>query len=201
MLPMRVHLCGPGGAGKTSLKHCLMRNKEKLDVLCNEVDENRRRTVGVEVEARLKLRGRWGILGSSTDVQIFDHGGQQEFQVIYPQLLQHPMSIFILVIPIREETSANGVLQPTTVDGAKEDLRHWMSTLNALAAPGQHRVLVVANVFSHKPPSNILTALQVALRQWTTLGIETGCRLQFVRDEIVTVNCGKLDDWQTRQER
>ena len=58
------------------------------------------RTRGVEI-SNIELSNGWiPLIRESMPARIFDHGGQDEFHVLYNNLFHHPLSLFVLVLPI-----------------------------------------------------------------------------------------------------
>eukprot|EP00968_Pinguiococcus_pyrenoidosus_P004373 scaffold296_cov146-Pinguiococcus_pyrenoidosus.AAC.1 len=103
LFPPRMHLCGPGGAGKTLLRHRLLRDDEKAQALQRK-SYYAGRTRGVEI---MRCSIPSGVTSQPQDdtltVHLFDHGGQQEFQVTCSYMLTQPLSIFVVVIPVDTE--------------------------------------------------------------------------------------------------
>eukprot|EP00968_Pinguiococcus_pyrenoidosus_P012483 scaffold1096_cov171-Pinguiococcus_pyrenoidosus.AAC.4 len=149
--PPRVHLCGPGGAGKTQVRLHLMMEREEADAL-KVKDYVDGRTRGVEI-TRTKLLNPLSRIEDGVDVQIFDHGGQKNFQLTYVEMLSKPLSIFVVVVPInpgRGNTNADAgrAAPPTTTPmSCARELRYWLSMLETVANPDSNRVLVIANNF------------------------------------------------------
>eukprot|EP00968_Pinguiococcus_pyrenoidosus_P023466 scaffold3808_cov222-Pinguiococcus_pyrenoidosus.AAC.10 len=150
--PPRVHLCGPGGAGKTQVRLHLMMEREEADALKNK-DFVDGRTRGVEIGRTKLLNPLSRRIEEGVDVQIFDHGGQKDFQLTYVEMLSKPLSIFVVVIPINPDrgdshTDALRAAPPTTTPmSCARELRYWLSMLETVANPDSNRVLVVANKF------------------------------------------------------
>eukprot|EP00968_Pinguiococcus_pyrenoidosus_P023498 scaffold3842_cov150-Pinguiococcus_pyrenoidosus.AAC.2 len=107
LFPPRIHLCGPGGAGKTLLRHQLLRDDEKAQALQGK-SYYAGRTRGVEI---MRCSIPSGVTSQPQDdtltVHLFDHGGQQEFQVTCSYMLTQPLSIFVVVIPVDTEGRQN----------------------------------------------------------------------------------------------
>lgn len=113
---VRLHLCGPGCGGKTTLKYQIMRENGKLRELV-EKPVSTTRTAGMEIHKNIPLNQNRDNLSVSepdnstpqetetikgTKINIFDHGGQQEFHVTYSNLVSYPLSVFVIIIPVCE---------------------------------------------------------------------------------------------------
>eukprot|EP00968_Pinguiococcus_pyrenoidosus_P012753 scaffold1131_cov229-Pinguiococcus_pyrenoidosus.AAC.5 len=164
LFPPRLHICGPGGAGKTLLRHQILGKTAKArELMCKTFVDGRTR--GVEIERGAVSKG--GILGgfSKLVVHLFDHGGQQEFQVSYSSMLTQPLSIFVLVIPV--DATGDDDRKATTPAEAAAELQYWLSLLETVAH-GVHQVVVVANTFagtSTRDRDNHVRQLRVVMRQ------------------------------------
>eukprot|EP00968_Pinguiococcus_pyrenoidosus_P011672 scaffold962_cov164-Pinguiococcus_pyrenoidosus.AAC.1 len=164
LFPPRLHICGPGGAGKTLLRHQILGETAKARELMNKTFVDGR-TRGVEIERGAISKG--GILGgfSKLVVHLFDHGGQQEFQVTYSSMLTQPLSIFVLVIPV--DATGDDDRTATTPAEAAAELQYWLSLLETVAH-GVNQVVVVANTFagtSTRDRDNHVRQLRVVMRQ------------------------------------
>eukprot|EP00968_Pinguiococcus_pyrenoidosus_P010338 scaffold808_cov194-Pinguiococcus_pyrenoidosus.AAC.1 len=177
---VRIHLCGPGGSGKTLLRYQLLEDVDGVQSLTSKgIIETRTRSVNVcpatltgvsEVEYEMHER--------TVSAQLFDHGGQQEFHVTYRKLLGQPLSIYIVVlpvcpngIPLSDAEDETYILEPTTADTTERDLRHWLSMLSTLAHSVAHQVVVAVNVFEGTDSTNVdrhVRAVRNVLREYVS---------------------------------
>eukprot|EP00968_Pinguiococcus_pyrenoidosus_P020606 scaffold2471_cov149-Pinguiococcus_pyrenoidosus.AAC.1 len=204
LFPPRMHLCGPGGAGKTLLRHRLLRDDEKAQALQRK-SYYAGRTRGVEI---MRCSIPSGVTSKSQDdtltVHLFDHGGQQEFQVTCSYMLTQPLSIFVVVIPVDTEGRQNlrtGEVyrKATTPAESAVELQFWLSLLETIAHD-VHQVAVVANVFDGTPTEDVddhVTKLRVVMRRQEGDQDEEGCgRLKFVsKIPIVLDASSSANDW------
>eukprot|EP01032_Pedospumella_encystans_P014271 gene14271-16406_t len=147
---IRIHLCGPGGAGKSTVRLNLLKNFAGVEELGRK-SYAASRTQGVEIDRNVMLAdGSIPGFRNTLNAQIFDHGGQQEFHVTYSNLLSHPMSVFVVVLPVvytPPEDCDKRVFHPrSTPDTVAQQLRHWLCMLASLVHPESARVCVVLNV-------------------------------------------------------
>eukprot|EP00968_Pinguiococcus_pyrenoidosus_P013815 scaffold1252_cov174-Pinguiococcus_pyrenoidosus.AAC.1 len=177
---VRIHLCGPGGSGKTLLRYQLLEDMTEVESLKSKgIIETRTRSVNVcpatltgvsEVDYEVRRR--------SISAQLFDHGGQQEFHVTYCKLLGQPLSIYIVVLPVcpngipfPDSEDETYILEPTTADTTERDLRHWLSMLSTLAHSVAHQVVVAVNVFQGTDPDIVddhVGAVQDVLKEYVS---------------------------------
>eukprot|EP00968_Pinguiococcus_pyrenoidosus_P025990 scaffold7044_cov216-Pinguiococcus_pyrenoidosus.AAC.15 len=145
--PPRLHLCGPGGAGKTHLRHMLMGEEGKAQKL-KDAEFIPGRTRGVEIVRCILFNGNIPGFRSWQEVQLFDHGGQKDFQFTYMDLLGKPLSVFVLVLPVNPEGHPRSTTPGGTTPASTErQLRYWLSLLETVAHSPSNKVIVVMNVF------------------------------------------------------
>jgi len=111
---VRLHLCGNGNAGKTTL----------LRMLKGEYDgSDPGRTVGVEI-SRLELGGR--------EFSVFDYGGQKEFHTTHDRFFEGSASVFVIVVSLVDEL---GELR--MVEDMKEEIDYWNRFVNSCCERGE----------------------------------------------------------------
>jgi len=116
---VRLHLCGNGNAGKTTL----------LRMLKGEYDgSDPGRTVGVEI-SRLELEGR--------EFSVFDYGGQKEFHTTHDRFFEGSASVFVIVVSLVDEL---GELR--MVEEILEEIGYWNRFVNSCCEKGEILILV-----------------------------------------------------------
>jgi len=111
---VRLHLCGNGNAGKTTL----------LRMLKGEYDgEDPGRTVGVEI-SRLELEER--------EFSVFDYGGQKEFHTTHDRFFEGSASVFVIVVSLVDEL---GELR--MVEEILEEIGYWNRFVNSCCEEGE----------------------------------------------------------------
>jgi len=111
---VRLHLCGNGNAGKTTL----------LRMLKGEYDgSDPKRTVGVEI-SRLELEER--------EFSVFDYGGQKEFHTTHDRFFEGSASVFVIVVSLVDEL---GELR--MVEEMKEEIGYWNRFVNSCCDEGE----------------------------------------------------------------
>eukprot|EP00968_Pinguiococcus_pyrenoidosus_P019231 scaffold2053_cov153-Pinguiococcus_pyrenoidosus.AAC.1 len=197
LLPPRLHLCGPGGAGKTLLRYQMLGESAKAtELIGKEFLDGRTR--GVEIMRASIPGGRPFGSSSNLSVHLFDHGGQQEFQVTYSSFLTRPLSIFVLVIPV--DTTDKDHRKATNPAESTAELRYWLSLLETVAHE-VNQVVVVANVFpgtSKEDRKNHASQLGLEMRKYEW-NLEAGMesRLSFVCRDPIVLDASSADDWQS----
>ena len=200
---IRIHLCGPGGAGKSTLRLNLLKNFAGVEELGRK-SYAESRTQGVEIDRNVMLAdGSIPGFRNTLSAQIFDHGGQQEFHVTYSNLLSHPMSVFVVVLPIvytLPEDCDKRVFHPrSTPDTVAQQLRHWLCMLASLVHPESARVCVVLNVFG------VCNAGFVAAHVNKCKALLQSCEKEstilhgkLVSTDVIVLSCKSRTDWQSK---
>eukprot|EP00968_Pinguiococcus_pyrenoidosus_P024635 scaffold4901_cov141-Pinguiococcus_pyrenoidosus.AAC.1 len=143
--------------------------------------------------------------GSERIVHLFDHGGQQEFQVTYSSLLTQPLSIFVVVIPVdsrgcKSKETGDVYRKATTPAESAVELQYWLSLLETVAH-NVNQVAVVANIFpgtSMQDRENHVRQLRRVIRQHMgNLEGEAEGRLKFVHEAPITLSASSARDWQS----
>jgi len=115
---VRLHLCGNGNAGKTTL----------LRMLEGEYDgSDPGRTVGVEI-SRLELEER--------EFSVFDYGGQKEFHTTHDRFFEGSASVFVIVVSLVDEL---GELR--MVEEILEEIDYWDRFVNSCCEEGEILIL------------------------------------------------------------
>ena len=209
--PMRLHLCGPGGAGKSCLKHVMLQQGSELRAH-RAAPYKERMTLGVEASSGVLQQQRFFKAargGRDLEVQIFDHGGQEEFQATYAPMLSQPNSVFIVVVPIIlkpivDPETRTVMREVTTPQSAARDLQHWLAFLGPLASGPLARVLVVCNVFDHvggRAREEHMDALNDVLSDYNACAWQTGdgrgATLYLARPEVFAISCVSASEWKS----
>ena len=122
---VRLHLCGNGNAGKTTLLRTL--NQGRVEgfgtMLLGLERRDPGRTVGVEI-SRLELEGR--------EFSVFDYGGQKEFQTTHDRFFEGSSSVFVIVVSLVNEL---GELK--MVEEMKEEIGYWNRFVNSCCEWGE----------------------------------------------------------------
>jgi len=112
---VRLHLCGNGNAGKTSL----------LRMLKGEYDgSDPGRTVGVEI-SRLELGRR--------EFSVFDYGGQKEFHTTHDRFFEGSASVFVIVVSLVDEI----LVELRMAEDMKEEISYWDRFVNSCCEEGE----------------------------------------------------------------
>eukprot|EP00968_Pinguiococcus_pyrenoidosus_P024140 scaffold4318_cov182-Pinguiococcus_pyrenoidosus.AAC.1 len=198
LFPPRLHICGPGGAGKTLLRHQILGESAKArQLMCKTFVDGRTR--GVEImRGAISRGGVLGFLQSKLIVHLFDHGGQQEFQVTYSSMLTQPLSIFVLVIPV--DTTGDDERKATNPAESAVELRYWLSLLETVAHE-VNQVVVVANIFAGTSPrdrDNHVRQLRVGMNQYEgDRAQDSEMRVNFVAGEPIVLDASSNRDWRS----
>ena len=91
---IKVHICGDGLAGKTTLCKTLQRNRiqEWFHFKPNETDDPNERTRGIEI-TNIELNNH--------EFTLWDYGGQEEFHISHDDFINSSqISLFLIVLNI-----------------------------------------------------------------------------------------------------
>lgn len=200
---IRLHLCGPGGAGKTTLRLMILQETARLSSQ-SLLPYSATRTRGVEIDRDVLLtNGRIPGLRKRVVAQIFDHGGQQEFHVTYSNLLSHPMSVFLLVLPVLFEPAMDckgrGFHVRSSPDSVAQQLKHWLCMLASLVHRESCQVIVVLNVFGNNCPAEFIEEHAVRCRNLIEKCEENSPHLRHkFADDIVVLSCHVQNQWKVK---
>jgi len=134
---VRLHLCGDGEAGKTTLLKCLLDqfySKETSLLTANILNNDTKRTVGVTISPHATLGGRY--------FSIFDYGGQKEFHTTHDRFFEGPPSIFVIVVSLVEEILIERKSQNPKrfkrkeLDDIRNEILYWNRFVNTCCEPG-----------------------------------------------------------------
>jgi len=127
---VRLHLCGNGNAGKTTLLRTLKQGRVegfgKRILGLGRRDPGR--TVGVEI-SRLELEGR--------EFSVFDYGGQKEFHTTHDRFFEGSASVFVIVVSLVDELGELRI-----VEEILEEIGYWNRFVNSCCEEGEILILI-----------------------------------------------------------
>jgi len=127
---VRLHLCGNGNAGKTTLLGTL--NQGRVEGFRKRMFKLGRRdpgrTVGMEI-SRLELEER--------EFSVFDYGGQKEFHTTHDRFFEGSASVFVIVVSLVDEV---GELR--MVEDMKEEIDYWNRFVNSCCEKGEILIFI-----------------------------------------------------------
>jgi len=132
-MEVRLHVCGDGQAGKTTLiKMLLNKYFTKIGKFFGGKNETQR-TVGILFQKQKKIDKKYYTL--------FDYGGQKEFHITHDRFFKGHPSIFVIVVSLVDEKG-----NTLRFEDLQFQILYWNRFVNTCCEEGSEKILVFSKL-------------------------------------------------------